>query len=399
VRRFGGSSWAPAALAALLVLWAMCVCRAAAAHQVNLTSARIVLGPDRTVDVDVALKGSDVDRAIGTHVFDPQTGLVRADALADVSGSVAAYVRARAVVLGDVDATCRAGPASVAPDQDGVAVRTRWSCADVPGRLWYRSTVLLDVAPDAKQVVLIGGGANPVQDLLDASRTELALTKAAPGLSKVIGRYVVAGMAHIFTGYDHVCFLIAIILWARKLWPVVKIVTAFTIAHSITLSLAALDIVRVPSAITEPAIAATIIYVGVENFLSRDVRQRWRDTFLFGLVHGFGFASALQEFGLPRGALVPALGAFNLGVEIGQIAIVSLALPLLLGVDQIFAGARARFAGGLAVRPVGALTLRATAIAAERPAAVVYSVSAIIVAFGSYWFLARTVLDLPPLGS
>jgi HupE / UreJ protein len=157
--------------------------------------------------------------------------------------------------------------------------------------------------------------------------------------------------------------------------------------------------VRVPSAITEPAIAATIIYVGVENFLSHDVRQRWRDTFLFGLVHGFGFASALQEFGLPRGALIPALGAFNLGVEIGQIAIVSLALPLLLGLDQIFAAARARFAGRLAVRSVGVLTLRATAIAAERPAVVVYSVSAIIIAFGSYWFLGRTVLDLPPLGS
>ncbi len=394
--RFGGSTRAPTALAALLVLCAMCICCAAVAHQINLTSARIVLGPDRTVDVDVALKGSDVDRAIGTHVFDSQTGLVRADALANASGSVAAYVRAHAVVLGDGDVTCRAGPASVAPDQDGVAVRTRWSCADVPGRLRYRSTVLLDVASDAKQVVLIGSAANPAQDLLDASRTELSLTEAVPGLSKVIGRYVVAGMAHILTGYDHICFLIAIILWARKLWPVVKIVTAFTIAHSITLSLAALDIVRVPSAITEPAIAATIIYVGVENFLSRDVPQRWRDTFLFGFVHGFGFASALQEFGLPRGALIPALGAFNLGVEIGQIAIVSLALPLLLGLDQIFAATRACFAGGLAVQPVGVLTLR---ISAERPAAVVYSVSAIIIAFGSYWFLGRTVLDLPLLGS
>ncbi|MBV9116916.1 MAG: HupE/UreJ family protein [Acetobacteraceae bacterium] len=392
-------SWATAVLAGLLVFWGMCISNVAAAHQVNLTSARIVLGADRTVDVDVELKGSDIDRAIGTHVFDTQTDLVRADALANASGPVAAYVRAHAVVLGGADATCRAGPASVAPDQDGVAVRTRWSCADVPGRIRYRSTVLLDVAPDAKQVVLIGSGANPVQDLLDASRTELSLTEAAPGLLEVVGRYVVAGMEHIFTGYDHICFLIAIILWARKLWPVVKIVTAFTIAHSITLSLAALDIVRVPSAITEPAIAATIIYVAVENFLSRDVRQRWRDTFLFGLVHGFGFASALREFGLPRGALIPALGAFNLGVEIGQIAIVSLALPLLLGLDQIFAAARARFAGGTAVRPVGVLTLRATAIAVERPAVVVYSVSALIIAFGSYWFLGRTVLDLPPLGS
>jgi hydrogenase/urease accessory protein HupE len=346
----------------------MCICNVAAAHQVNLTSARIVLGPDRAVDVDVELKGSDIDRAIGTHVFDTQTDLVRADALANASGSVAAYVRVHAVVLGDADAACRAGPASVAPDQDGVAVRTRWSCADVPGRIRYRSTVLLDVAPDAKQVVLIGSGANPVQDLLDASRTELSLTEAAPGLLEVVGRYVVAGMEHIFTGYDHICFLIAIILWARKLWPVVKIVTAFTIAHSITLSLAALDIVRVPSAITEPAIAATIIYVAVENFLSRDVRQRWRDTFLFGLVHGFGFASALQEFGLPANAVVPALAAFNIGVEIGQVAIVSIVVPALILLDRLFAADR--------TKPV-------------RAASLVYALSALITVLGGYWLVTR----------
>jgi HupE / UreJ protein len=104
-------------------------------------------------------------------------------------------------------------------------------------------------------------------------------------------------------------------------------VTAFTVAHSITLSLAALDIVRIPSAIIEPAIAASIIYVAAENFVSRDIDKRWRDTFGFGLIHGFAFASALQEFGLPRNALVPALALFNLGVEIGQIAIVSLLVP------------------------------------------------------------------------
>lgn len=397
--RFSAPTRMPAALAALLVVCSICVCRAALAHQVNLTSARIVPGSGRTVDVEVSLKGSDVDRVVGSHVFNLQTGLVDPGALASASGAVAAYVRAHTVVLGNGDEACRAGPASVAPDQDGVAVRMRWSCADVPGRLRYRSTVLLDSAPDAKQVVLIGSGAHPAQDLLDASRTELTLSEAAPSLPTVIGRYMVAGMEHIFTGYDHICFLIAIILWARSLWPVVKIVTAFTIAHSITLSLAALDIVRLPSAITEPAIAATIIYVGVENFLSRDVGQRWRITFLFGLVHGFGFASALQEFGLPRGALVPALGAFNLGVEIGQIVIVSLALPVLLAVDQIFAAARIRLAGGAAVQAVGGPRLRTTAIAAVRPTVVVYSVSALIIAFGSYWFLGRTVLDLPSLGS
>src|SRR5262249_14873161 len=149
---------------------------------------------------------------------------------------------------------------------------------------------------------------------------------------------------------------------------------AFTRAHSLTLPLAALDIVRIASAIVEPAIAASIVYVAAENFLSRDVGKRWRPTFAFGLVHGFGFASALQEFGLPRGALIPALASFNLGVEIGQLAIVSLVVPGLLGMDHVLASGR-----GVAGPPT-------------RPALAVYGISAVIVVLGSYWFLARTGL-------
>src|SRR5258705_2747447 len=128
----------------------------------------------------------------------------------------------------------------------------------------------------------------------------------------VVGRFVQAGIEHIFLGYDHIAFLAAIVLWAQRLWPVIKIVTAFTIAHSITLSLAALQIVVFPSAIVEPAIAATIIFVAVENFFSRNVDGRWRGAFVFGLIHGFGFASALQEIGLPANAAGPALPAFNI---------------------------------------------------------------------------------------
>ena len=368
------AGWAMAAL--ILALVAMFWCGVAHAHQINLTNARITINPDRTVDVELAMKGSDVDRAVGTKVFDEHTGLVRPEALAAAASAVAAYSSTHAVVLGEGGTLCRPGIGAVSPDQDGVTVRMRWSCTAAAGRLRYRSTVLIDVAPDARQVVLIGGGENAAQDLLDASRTEIALTEVPrQSLIQVIGRYVAAGMEHIFIGYDHIAFLIAIMLWARRLWPVVKIVTAFTIAHSITLSLAALDIVRIPSAIIEPAIAASIVYVAVENFLSRNVQKRWRDTFGFGLIHGFGFASALQEFGLPRSALVPALASFNIGVEIGQIAIVSLVLPLLLVLDRMLAQ-RTR-----------------AAPAPSRPAFAVYTISAVIVVLGSYWFLARTVLQ------
>src|SRR5246127_952368 len=284
----------------------------------------------------------------------------------------AAYIETHTALLGEDDASCRPGAAKVAPDGDGVVVRVPWICAEVADPLRYRSTVLVDVSPDARQVVLIGADPDPAQDLLDASRTETTLTAAAPpSLRQMIGRYIEAGIAHIFLGYDHIAFLAAVVLWARRLWPVIKVVTAFTMAHSITLSLAALDIVRIPCSITEPAIAASIVYVAAENFISRDIDKRWRDTFCFGLIHGFGFASALQEFGLPPGALVPALASFNIGVEIGQVPIVSLVIPALLGMDRLLTPDRR---------------------APVRPAVAVYALSAVIIGLGSYWFLDRTVL-------
>jgi hydrogenase/urease accessory protein HupE len=347
---------------------------AAQAHQINLTTARLAIGPDRTVDAEIAMKGSDADRAAGTRVFDDITGLVLSAALSAATAPIIAYVAEHTAVLGEDGVSCRPGAGSVAPDGDGVVVRMSWFCAAVADPLHYYSTVLIDVSPDARQVVLIGPGSNAAQDLLDASRTETALTAApSPSLLQVIGLYIEAGIAHIFLGYDHVAFIAAVVLWARRFWPVVKVVTAFTIAHSITLSLAALDVVRIPSAVIEPAIAASIVYVAAENFLSRDVGKRWRVTFAFGLIHGFGFASALQELGLPRNALVPALASFNIGVEIGQVAIVCLIIPALLGMDHLLASGR-----GVAVP--------------TRPALAVYGISAVIVGLGSYWFLARTVL-------
>jgi len=366
-------------IAAILVaLTSLLGCSIAAqAHQINLTNARLMVRPDRTVEVEIAMKGSDADRVAGTRVFDDKTGLVEPATLTAASVPIVAYVGGHTAVLGEGGGLCRPGAGSVAPDGDGVVVRIPWFCAGVADPLRYRSTVLTDVSPDARQVVLIGIDPDAAQDLLDASRTETLLTAAPPpSLLQVIGRYTQAGIEHIFLGYDHIAFLAAVVLWARRLWPVVKVVTAFTIAHSITLSLAALDIVRIPSSIIEPTIAASIVYVAAENFLSRDIDKRWRDTFGFGLIHGFGFASALQEFGLPRSALIPALASFNLGVEIGQIAIVSLVVPALLGMDRLLANSNGR-----------------AALPTTRSAPAVYAISAVIIGFGSYWFLARTVLS------
>ncbi len=137
------------------------------------------------------------------------------------------------------------------------------------------------------------------------------------------------GVEHIWKGYDHLLFLLALLLPGGSLLQLGGIVTAFTVAHSITLALAALDVVNLPAAPVEIAIAASIVVVGVAAMLDRGAERRWLVTFVFGLVHGFGFASVLREAGLrPPGVAVPLL-AFNLGVEAGQLAVVLAAVGVL----------------------------------------------------------------------
>ena len=143
--------------------------------------------------------------------------------------------------------------------------------------------------------------------------------------------FIAMGAEHILSGPDHLLFLLALLAFARGFWPIVKIVTGFTIAHSITLSLAALGVVEVPSRVVEPLIAATIIWVAVENLaFPNGARWRWLVAAVFGLVHGLGFASPLTELGLPRDAMVRALVGFNIGVELGQLAFVAVVMPIVV---------------------------------------------------------------------
>ncbi len=152
----------------------------------------------------------------------------------------------------------------------------------------------------------------------------------------VIKEFIPAGIYHIFTGPDHVLFIIGLLLMGGTLVRLLSIVTAFTIAHSITLSLAALSIINPSPRVIEPAIALSIIYVGIDNLMvgktGRDARA-WI-AFFFGFVHGFGFAGVLREFGLPRAALGWSLFSFNFGVEIGQACIVVVAAFLLAAIRK-----------------------------------------------------------------
>jgi hypothetical protein len=160
--------------------------------------------------------------------------------------------------------------------------------------------------------------------------------------------YLRLGVEHIFTGYDHLAFLAALLLATglrrragvggaaqpagtrEALGQVLKIVTAFTVAHSTTLIASTLRPGLVPTAWVEPAIALSIAYVGLENLRPGTPRRRWPIVFVFGLVHGLGFSSVLREIGLPARGLVASLLAFNLGVELGQLAVVALLLPVVV---------------------------------------------------------------------
>lgn len=169
--------------------------------------------------------------------------------------------------------------------------------------------------------------------------TEVVFTRFEPDYEYVTGHEVSLwrrlwqffrmGVAHIFLGFDHLCFLAALILVARPK-ELVKVVTAFTVAHTCTLILATLDWVSLPTRLVEAGIAASIVYVAWENLTPRERPHRWVLSFVFGLVHGFGFAEVLRGMSLPADGLVRCLLSFNLGVEAGQLAIVGcLIWPML----------------------------------------------------------------------
>ena len=167
-------------------------------------------------------------------------------------------------------------------------------------------------------------------------------TLAKPSvISNVAATYTILGVEHILMGFDHLFFVLALVLLLKGGWLVAKTVTAFTIAHSITLVGSTLGLLSLPSQPVEAVIALSIIFLAIEVVKSRpdDVRLSerfpWIVAFLFGLLHGFGFAGALAEIGLPEGDVPLALLTFNLGVEIGQLVIVAVALATLYGLRQI----------------------------------------------------------------
>ena len=183
------------------------------------------------------------------------------------------------------------------------------------------------------------------------------------GAIAVMATFIPSGIHHIMIGPDHILFLVGLLLLGGTWMALVRIVTAFTIGHSITLSVAALNLVTPPASLIEPAIALSIVFVGADNLVRGDGRDlRAWVALVFGLVHGFGFANVLREFGLPAEALGWSLFSFNVGVEIGQLAIVLLVATGLAAIQRYSVPLRHRVA---------------------------FAGSIVVIAAGTYWFVER----------
>ncbi len=324
--------------------------------------------------VDVELDRRGVRGAVVVHVFDiaHEVGGDRPEAFLDpraaqaIQGPLHALLAGRLHLIGDGTVLALAwGDVQVDAARQGL--RVPFTARDeVPSTLDVRARLFPYDAQHQTFVNIYEGERLRDQAILDTNRVAYRYavgTAAGPG--PVAARFLQAGIGHILVGPDHVLFLVALVVLGGGLTRLITIVTAFTVGHSVTLSLAAIGWLMLPARVVEPAIALSVVIVGLDNLLSdghgrRDLRPLAAGG--FGLVHGFGFASVLHEFGLPSSALGLSLASFNLGVEIGQLGIV----VLVAGV-------------------VWALR-RQSRVVAHR---VAMATSALVVLAGAWWFVER----------
>jgi len=302
-------------------------------------------------DLDAA---HDLEVASADSLLDPAVAARYRDAL------VALLTRRLALVFDGQPVTVTWGALDVVPDRQSLRLSFTVSSAR-PGRMNLRAHMFPHDPIHQTFVNIYEDEALKHQAILDATRqTADYYSGTVQGRMSVVRTFVASGIEHILIGPDHILFLVGLLLLGGTLKRLALIVTAFTVGHSITLSLAALDLVSPPAQFVEPLIALTIVVVGADNLLvlrhkgagtqpATDIRA-WLAAG-FGLIHGFGFAYVLKEFGLPQAALGWSLFAFNLGVEVGQLLIVAVvAGALLLVRRQSAAGAhRVAMAGSIAV--------------------------------------------------
>jgi hydrogenase/urease accessory protein HupE len=250
---------------------------------------------------------------------------------------------------------------------DGVAIELSSPCGAIGSAVTIDFRWLERMPPGHRHLVhWVAGdaGVGPSDVVAFRGHSAVTLDVDRPSPPKSAWRsFFPLGVEHILTGYDHLLFLFGLILVGGRPRALIGVISAFTLAHSVSLALSVFDIWRPNPAFVEPAIALSIAYVGIENWFVRDASRRWRITFPFGLLHGFGFAGALRQIALPRVEIPAALLSFNLGVETGQLMVLAVLLPALIW---------ARKRGVLQERGTRAL-------------------SAVVAGIGLIWFVARVV--------
>ena len=314
---------------------------------------------------DIALR--DLEYAIGLDA--DGNGAITWGELKAKQAEVDAYALARLALRVD-GRECRLEPAEHLVDDhsDGAYVVLRFDarCAsDSYHAVEVEYRLFFDLDPTHRGLLRVDRGGDTTTGILSPERPRLEVS--AEGRSKLqqFAEYVREGVWHIWIGFDHILFLLSLLLpsvfvlvnrewipaqrFRDTFWDVFKVATSFTVAHSITLSLAALSVISLPSRLVESTIALSVVLAALNNIWPLVHGRRWAVAFGFGLIHGFGFASVLADLGLPRDALLLALVGFNLGVEFGQLAIIAVFLPLAYAMRGSWAYRRVVFVGGSAL--------------------------------------------------
>jgi hydrogenase/urease accessory protein HupE len=341
-------------LGAILTL--LGVAAPAAAHQVPFSYVDARLEPD-AVEVTLVAHIVDVAHDLGIdppeRLLDPAFLATRADAITSLLEP-----RLRLTADGRVLASPTWSALEPLAERQSVRMHARYAARRRIGMLAIDARMFPYDPPHQTFVNFYDAGELRFQAILDQTRTHVEyFSGSRQGTFAVVRRFIPAGIHHILIGPDHLLFLVGLLLLGGSIRQLALVVSAFTLAHSITLTLAALNYVTPPARIVEPAIALSIVYVGADNLMVRDGRDvRGWIAFAFGFIHGFGFANVLREMDLPRRALGWSLFSFNVGVELGQLLVVvtvASALAALRSRSEA-AGRRLVFAGSLVVIAAGA---------------------------------------------
>jgi hypothetical protein len=358
-------------LSLMLLVLAITTSAPAQAHKPSDSYLSITAGDVLTGEWKIALR--DLDYAIGLDGNDD--GVITWGELRQRHQAIATYALSRLRIEGD-GAVCpvQAGAQLVDSLTDGAYTVLRYSigCAQQPQSLRVDYNLFFDIDPQHRGLFRLDVNGASQTTVFGPESSQQRFDLAAASLLHQFATFVHEGVWHIWIGYDHILFLVTLLLpavlrrqegrWMAVprfrdgLLHVIGIVTAFTLAHSCTLSLAALGVIGLPSRLVESVIAGSIIIAAVNNFYPLVTRRLWLVALAFGLAHGFGFASVLADLGLPRDARLVSLVAFNVGVELGQLAVVAAVFPLVYGLCRWRHYPRAVLQGGsLAIVSIASL--------------------------------------------